>query len=52
MYLLDANIFIEASRRYYSFDLAPSFWSWVEDQFRAGTMASINHAPVVGLRDN
>ncbi|HDS84095.1 MAG TPA: DUF4411 family protein, partial [Phycisphaerales bacterium] len=25
-YLLDANVFIEASRRYYAFDLAPGFW--------------------------
>ncbi len=25
-YILDANVFIEASRRYYAFDLAPPFW--------------------------
>jgi hypothetical protein len=25
-YVLDANVFIEASRRYYAFDLAPVFW--------------------------
>lgn len=25
-YLLDANVFIEAHRRYYAFDLVPSFW--------------------------
>jgi predicted nucleic acid-binding protein len=24
--VLDANVFIEASRRYYAFDLAPGFW--------------------------
>ncbi|MFA6175380.1 MAG: DUF4411 family protein [Phycisphaerae bacterium] len=25
-YILDANIFIEAKRRYYAFDLCPGFW--------------------------
>lgn len=25
-FVLDANVFIEASRRYYAFDLAPGFW--------------------------
>lgn len=25
-YLLDANVFIEAKRRYYSFELCPGFW--------------------------
>lgn len=25
-FLLDASVFIEANRRYYSFDIAPSFW--------------------------
>src|SRR5690554_900320 len=25
-FVLDANVFIEASRRYYTFDLAPGFW--------------------------
>ncbi|MGB8658390.1 MAG: DUF4411 family protein [Candidatus Zixiibacteriota bacterium] len=25
-YILDANVFIEAARRYYAFDLAPKFW--------------------------
>ena len=25
-YLLDANVFIEAARRYYAFDLVPGFW--------------------------
>lgn len=26
VYLLDSNVFIEAARRYYAFDLAPKFW--------------------------
>ena len=28
-YLLDANVFIEAKRRYYGFDLCPGFWHWL-----------------------
>lgn len=27
VFLLDANVFMEASRRYYAFDLAPKFWN-------------------------
>lgn len=30
MYLLDANIFIEAKNRYYAFDIVPAFWAWME----------------------
>lgn len=30
MYLLDANVFIEAKNRYYGFDLAPGFWDWLD----------------------
>ncbi|GIV50097.1 MAG: hypothetical protein KatS3mg038_0618 [Candidatus Kapaibacterium sp.] len=26
-YLLDTSVFIEAFRRYYSFDIAPGFWN-------------------------
>ncbi len=28
-YILDSNVFIEAFRRYYSFDIAPSFWDFL-----------------------
>jgi predicted nucleic acid-binding protein len=28
-YLLDANVFIEAKRRYYGFDFCPAFWDWL-----------------------
>lgn len=27
IYVLDANVFIEASRRYYAFDIVPVFWN-------------------------
>lgn len=30
-YLLDSNIFIEASRRYYHFDICPAFWRFLID---------------------
>jgi hypothetical protein len=38
--LLDANVFIEAKNRYYSFDLVPAFWTWLEEQAEAGEIAS------------
>lgn len=41
MYLLDANVFMEASRFYYSFDIAPGFWKWLADPVRVGKIASI-----------
>ena len=43
MYFLDTNVLISASRTYYSFDLAPSFWHWLEIQHDKGAIASINH---------
>jgi len=30
VFLLDANIFIEAKRRYYAFDLCPGFWESIK----------------------
>ncbi|WP_287903751.1 DUF4411 family protein [Arthrobacter sp.] len=38
MYLLDANILIEAKNRYYAFDIAPGFWTWLE-RAHAGRLA-------------
>ncbi len=29
VYLLDANVFIEAKNRYYGFDFCPAFWDWL-----------------------
>ncbi|HYZ73848.1 MAG TPA: DUF4411 family protein [Chthoniobacterales bacterium] len=28
-YALDANVFIEANKKYYSFKLCPGFWDWL-----------------------
>lgn len=41
MYLLDANVFIEATRLYYAPDLAPAFWQWLGHGKWQGTVASI-----------
>ena len=41
-YLLDANIFIEAYQRYYSFDIAPSFWDALQQNAEAGKLISID----------
>ena len=31
MYLLDANTFIEAKNRYYSQNICPGFWEWLDE---------------------
>jgi len=41
MFLLDSNVFIEASRTYYSEAIAPGFWDWLIGQHQAGQIASI-----------
>lgn len=41
MFLLDANILIEAKNRYYAFDLAPGFWDWLEEAYRQDVVCSI-----------
>lgn len=42
MYLLDANVFMEASRLYYSFKIAPGYWGWLVGRFEAGEIASVD----------
>lgn len=41
MFLLDSNVFINASRLYYHPDIAPTFWDWLADEHRKGNLASI-----------
>lgn len=41
-FVLDANIFISAHRRYYSFDIAPGFWSELKKQAENGKVISID----------
>jgi hypothetical protein len=42
MYVLDSNIFIEAKRRYYAFDVCPGFWDALVWQHAQGSIFSID----------
>ncbi len=39
-YWLDSNAYMESQKRYYAFDIAPGFWRLLEEQARAGIIAS------------
>jgi len=41
-YILDANIFIEAARRYYQFDFAMPFWNFLKNQAQQNIICSID----------
>ena len=41
-YILDANIFIEAKRRYYAFDLCPGFWDSLLHHNKKDNLKSID----------
>lgn len=41
-YLLDTNVFIEAAKHYYAFDLAPSFWEELVSNAKKGCILSID----------
>ena len=41
-YILDANVFIEAARRYYAFDIAPPFWENLIHYAEDGRLKSID----------
>ena len=45
-YALDSNIFIEANRRYYAFDLCPGFWACVLHYHGANRVRSIDRIQV------
>ncbi|SHJ05335.1 DUF4411 family protein [Halodesulfovibrio aestuarii] len=42
MYLLDANVFIQAKNLHYRFPTFPCFWSWLDECNTNGQLASIN----------
>lgn len=42
VYVLDANIFIEACKRYYAFDIVPAFWEAIRQRAEAGHIQSID----------
>jgi len=41
-YVLDANVFIEAAKRYYAFDIVPSFWRMLIAHAESGRLLSID----------
>lgn len=41
MYLLDANVFMQAKNLHYGFDFCPAFWEWLITQNTAGNVFSI-----------
>jgi len=49
IYVLDANVFIEAARRYYAFDIAPAFWANLNYQATRRRIQSIEpHQAAIG----
>ena len=52
-YWLDANIFIEANNTFFSIEIAPSFWAWLETQLKAGVLksSSLVYGEVLGKDD-
>ncbi|SUA75937.1 Uncharacterised protein [Nocardia otitidiscaviarum] len=42
MYLIDANVLIEAKNRYYAFDIAPGFWAWLDHAYMSRSICSID----------
>ena len=50
IYVLDANIFIEAHRRYYTFDICPAYWDCLTHYANQGQIISIDRikAELVG----
>ncbi len=41
MYLLDANVFMQAKNLHYGFDFCPAFWEWLIEQNSVGKVFSI-----------
>ncbi len=50
IYALDANVFIEAARRYYAFDLVPIFWQTLENLAQNNHVKSIDRIQTELLR--
>jgi hypothetical protein len=42
LYILDSNVFIEAHRRYYHFDICPGYWDSLVHFFQQGSIASLD----------
>ena len=54
MFVLDANVFIEAKQRYYGFDVCPGFWAALAWQHGQGSLLSIDRvrAELQGMGDD
>ncbi len=42
IYIIDTSVFIEAARRYYAFDIEPTFWKRLQRYHLNGTIRSID----------
>ena len=51
-FLLDTNVFIEAHRRYYAFDIHPGFWECLYHLFQTNQIVSLDHVRTELLRGN
>lgn len=53
LYVLDANVFIEAYRRYYACDICPGFWEWLSHRSTRSDIVSIDRVKeeIVGYGD-
>ena len=40
-YLLDTDVFLTAKNLYYGMDICPGYWEWIDVQYRAGHVFSI-----------
>lgn len=49
-YVLDANVFIEAAKRYYAFDIVPPFWNKLIALAEDGYILSIDRVKVELIR--
>jgi len=51
-YLLDTNIFIQANKIQYPFDIFPGFWKWLERDIKNGLIHSIEPVYVELMKGN
>lgn len=38
LYVIDANVMIEAAKTYYAFDRVPGFWGWLDERIADGVV--------------
>ena len=52
MFVLDSSVFIEAQKRYYAFDIAPTFWKKLIELAKNGNICSIDRVKKELLKGN